>query len=1148
MRRTRIRLVAAIAAVLALVSVVPVRAQSDSGEIHIVVSDATSKQPIGLARVLLDGAVITSELTGTNGRVTFTNVPDGIYRARIIKRGYQSLTSAQFEVLDGRVVTVDVALVEDTGGLKVIGSVSVKASATISSTSIDQNSPQRRLSDDLAGALNKLSGVSVTTSSDDSDATQTISLEGHDASQTALTLDGIPLNAPGTAGNLRGFATDLFQGASVHTGAQLGGLGGSVNFTTLQPTLSWMSQVAASVGSNGKYNYSFAESGSLGKLGLAVQSVYRAVPSLVDGDYYLDASGLAYSHDGDSTYTGNLLKLRYEFGDSQTLSGTFLNSARSSDIVCLRQGAAPALPCGYGPFNTDDSSVQLYALTDSALLGATQLQASLYSSTSTNDLDQIDRYIDVSTGPAPEPSSAPSGFTNLTSTKGFSVNATLPAQQRHTISIQAYGSSSQNVTSPLVVESAPYYSGSFGTSYDAVSVTDTVRSSDKLTLAESLGLSTGTGAGGVTALGNVAATWRPTANDTYSASYGVGGVAASAGRFELLSDPASLRFTCVGNPSEDTAYGTAPGEQPGPSSSISYRLGYTHALRGGNVSLQLYRQIQAGVLLPIWVSGSALAAQNLLPIGYLEQVQQIYDSAAGCNLKSGTPLGAQQLYFSTPVSGVKRVYEGAELTGYVTLGSLVVQPFYNLTESVAYSNSPYFTDPYAITLSGVQLPNQPLQRGGIVFDYKAPHSMLEWLFDAQYTGRNNPNNLPAYTTFDAGVSASLGRGTLTFAASNITNTFGGVFASPANAVAYQTYSGYTIPTIARPLTPRSYSVTYGVKFGQGALGSQTGTAFNLPRGAQGASPAGGPGGPGGAGGPGGPGGAGGGGFRNLFSPLPTAPPDDPFGLAANAQRCTADDAAQARTLSSELKAYAARVEAAKTTAGYPATMAAPALPDASVTYHGLGSTYALTIVPKGSGRLRALAGCFSLHIARADDVTARKLYAPQSTLFLVPQLNFMPAVGLYFVARQQQAGQESFRVYKLPTAPPKGPFDLRAASDTCTGDARNLASQALGELAKHFAGGASAPSWTITAHAGGDQTWYELDPADPSVFGALIQCGRIAATTADELKARHYDGKSAPELNYAPPLGLYFVRPNNGFGPGGNRPQASPSPGASPTP
>ncbi len=62
-------------------------AQSDSGEIDIVVVDATTKQPLELARVLLDGPVMTTELTGKNGKVVFTDVPDGIYRARIVKRG-----------------------------------------------------------------------------------------------------------------------------------------------------------------------------------------------------------------------------------------------------------------------------------------------------------------------------------------------------------------------------------------------------------------------------------------------------------------------------------------------------------------------------------------------------------------------------------------------------------------------------------------------------------------------------------------------------------------------------------------------------------------------------------------------------------------------------------------------------------------------------------------------------------------------------------------------------------------------------------------------------------------------------------------------------------------------------------------------------
>jgi hypothetical protein len=220
------------------------------------------------------------------------------------------------------------------------------------------------------------------------------------------------------------------------------------------------------------------------------------------------------------------------------------------------------------------------------------------------------------------------------------------------------------------------------------------------------------------------------------------------------------------------------------------------------------------------------------------------------------------------------------------------------------------------------------------------------------------------------------------------------------------------------------------------------------------------------------------------------------------------------------------VEAARTAAGYPATMPAPALTDATITYHGLGATYALAIIPKGSGMLRTVASCLSLHIARADDVTQRKLFAPSSPLFFVPQLNFMPAVGLYFVARQPQAGQETFRVYKLPTAPPKDPFQMRA-SQTCTGDVKNLATQALLELRNHFARGAPTPSWAITPHAGSAGTWYELDPGDPTVLPALVVCGRVAATTMDELSPRGLGGKSAPELNYAPSVGLYLIRPNN---------------------
>ncbi len=64
-------------------------------------------------------------------------------------------------------------------------------------------------------------------------------------------------------------------------------------------------------------------------------------------------------------------------------------------------------------------------------------------------------------------------------------------------------------------ESVPFYSGSESTQYNVLQATDTIHSSDKLTLSGSAGLSTATGTTGVSALGSLGATWRPTPHDTY---------------------------------------------------------------------------------------------------------------------------------------------------------------------------------------------------------------------------------------------------------------------------------------------------------------------------------------------------------------------------------------------------------------------------------------------------------------------------------------------------------------------------------------------------------------------------------------------------------------------------------------------------------
>lgn len=1115
----------ACAAAIALASLpLPASAQSDNGEIRIAVTDAVTKAPVELARILLDGPVITTEFSGKNGQVRFIDVPDGIYRARVIKRGYTSVTSAEFEVLGGKLISVAVALAPDGGNLRVIATVTSRSTATVSSTSLSEDSAQRKLSDDLAGALNKLSGVSVTTSSDDSDATETISLDGHDASQTQLSLDGIPLNAPGSAGDLRGYASDLFSGASVNFGAQAGGLGGSVNFSTIQPTLTWQSKTQLATGSNGKYNYSFAETGSFGKLGVAVQTVDRLSPSLLDGMRYLDASGLDYVHDGDRTSRGDLIKLRYRISDAQTLTATYLGSQNSSQIVCAR--ISGELPCGYGPGNFSSSGLNMFALQDTALIGDTSIQATVAGSGQNAVTNELAKYQNGLPNP--------SGSSTASRSLSYSVSAELPAKERHTISIVASGNTSSTTTTPMIPSAFPYYSGSRASSYGRVQVVDQVQSSTKLTLNEAFGLSRASNAP-ATILASLGANWKPTTSDSYAASYAIGGSAAHQGRESILTDPTLLTFNC----NADTANGTAPGDLPATSSSTSARLSYTHAWKTGSISTSLYRQSQLGVVLPTEVNGSVLDALGALPPGYLGIAQGIFRSPAGCNAPPSVPFGAQNLYFRTPIGGAERLYEGGSVSGFISFGGLVVQPFYDVTVVQAISGDPRIDNPYSTTISGSQQPNQPLHRAGLTLDYKStPNARVEWIADAQYTGPNNAFNLPAFTTFDAGVSTLLGRGSLTFAMSNITDTYGGIFTSPLNAVPQQTAGGILLPTLARPVAPRAISFTYSFKTGQGA--KQDTAAGAISRG--------------GGGGPGGRGGRGGR-FGGFGQPLPSTAPTDPFALNTASQRCTTDDQAQAKPVLDAIKAYVAQIEAAKTATGYPATMPAPMVAGLTLTYHGLGTTYALSISDTSISRERAIFPCLTMHIATQDDVKNRSLYQAPASVFFVPSVTYMPAVGLYFAPRQPQTGQETFRLYKLPAKPPKTPFAV-IPSDRCTSDLKGTATQLLGELQRHFATGAPAPSWTITPHVAKSGTYYELGNDDVSAIPAILECGRVATATTDELTPLGWNppalapaptpsvspspgrgsGRRGAGLNYTPALGIYLIR------------NAPPSPSPSPTP
>ncbi len=1084
------------------------------GSISIIVTDAASKTPISLARVILDGPVITTEFTDDHGIVQFIDVPNGIYEARVVKRGYDSVTSAQFEVIEGRAVQVAVALALSQS-LKVIATVAVKSTATISTTAIDNDSAQRKLSSDLISALGQLAGVSIDTSSTDSDATETISLSGQDASQTALTVNGIPLNAPGTAGDANMFSSDLFSGAGVSYGPSVNGLAGGVNFTTAQPTLSWQGNDSFAVGSNGANHWTLGESGSFGKFGVAVTLADRLTSSLLDGMTYLDSSGLTYNHDGDTTSGGEMVNLRYKLNDAQVITGLFLGTTSNSSVVSTKE--CGPLPCGYGPGNFSTHVAQQYGLTDNALLGDTVVQATIYGQTSNYLSNRLNRYIGGVF--------SPTGSISTTRTRGLSIQAELPAKERHTLSVSARTSSSTFTTTPMIPSAAQYYNGSQATSYSSIQLIDRIRSSTKLTLSEIFGFSQATNSP-VSLIGTTGLSWAPTNVDSYSFSYSVGGSSGHGGRSTILSDPGSLSYNCAG----DIVTGRAPGDEPGRSSSTSANLSYTHKWNNVQLSASLNRQVQNGIVMNTSVNATALG--DILPPGYLGDVQNIYDSQGGCGYPAGTPFDLNQLYFNTPVGGMRAVYEGARLTGYATLGDLVIEPNYSVMVAERISNDSRIDNPYSTIISGAQIPNRPLHTGGLLFDYTPGNSIFDYVANAQYTGSNNGNNLPAFTTFNAAIGARFTRGYLYVSAQNITNRFAGIFASPAYAVPLQTVGGILIPQLARPLTPRSYSVTYQIRFGQG-IKPQTSALASMATDGGGRR----------GGYRGGPGG-----YRNMFTPIGATPPPNPLDVNASA-RCTSAGATAAHALLDPLKAYAAKIEAAKTAKGYPSTMAAPDIPGWGVIYHKVGDSYALTIAPKKIDR--DINPCLSLHIAQETDVTSRHLYQPTNSVLFIPQLTFMPAVGLYVVPRQQQAGQEQFRLYKLPTTAPAAPF-ATAVSPECTSDMKTTALELLDELKTHFATGAATPNWTVTPHQAKAGTYYELELNDSGELAPLLSCGHISTAATDDLTKAGWDGARAPALNYAAPYGLYFVRGGPPGGPGrrgpnGPRPSSSPAPSPSPS-
>ena len=894
MRTLAARLFALLIAVaIPIASVAPAQAQysSETGIVQITVVDTAAKKPLLDARVTLVGPTTVSALTTKVGIVKYTDVPSGLYRIRVAKSGFIGTISAQFEVLGNKEVDVDVNLgvplaqnaapgtTADASGLQIIGKVSARVN--INTKDVDDTSGIRRISDSLTEALGTIAGVDVTQDSNDPNAPQTVSLRGKDESQTAVTLDGIPLAAPGAATNLRAINTDLFSGAGVNFGPQAGALGGSVNFRTLQPTQSWQTKFATSYGTYDRFNYQIGETGSIGKLGIALLHTDRQGNSPLTFNTYTDSSGLTYPHGGENSNVGNFAKLRYGLTDRTTLNFTALQNNQGNSALCTQD--VTILPCGIGPGNTNAGAFQFMYGSVQSLIGETTTQVTGYVNSNSNNTNDALRYVNGSLNPLVS--------TTKSINRGIAFSATI-TQKKHTLTLSGSTYASTTTFIPVVNTSSFVVGSSVNNSSHSYQFADSFKVNDKLSLGETASIAATNGAGS-SFIGGFNAQWRPTTANSYSGSLSVGSSQPGAGLVRTFSDPANARFNCAAQ----TANVSGPGDLPGKQSALNYDAAWTHQGKRGQFTFDAYKQTQTGQLINAQIGAGSLGFAAGDP--YVAAITGYYQSAFACGAGASLPLAG--ILVSEPIGGTTRVYQGFDVSARVGFGpNITVFPSFTTTSAAITAADSRLLGLNSTTIIGAQIPGRPVHSGNLTIDGNLPHLGLELLANAHYTGANNSQHIDPYVLANVGASHDLGLGRVTFFVSNIFNTESGALSSLAFAQPIALSGGSQLYVAANPNAPRAFNISYSFN-----TGAQRGAGFagrgGTRGGAGGRGPGGGP--PNlGADAPTAPGAAARARGLGAFTPFPPPAGVDPLSVATTRPDCKPEDAALAAPVLLQIKA------------------------------------------------------------------------------------------------------------------------------------------------------------------------------------------------------------------------------------------------------
>lgn len=1059
-----------------------------AGTVHVRIADAATKKPLTFTVISLYGPRSLRGLSGLDGSVTFDGLPLGTYEIVVAKNGFIENSLHSIVVASDAPIAVSLALQREPrrppSWLRTIATVASKPKPKTSTTRASDDAPEAKMSNSMVSALTTLPNVVLRGSG----FSQYPSIGGHPASQTAISIEGVPVSGFGDVPNLQPFNLDLFNSVNISKNSAYGATGGTINFDAPDPTLDWIGAGNAVGGSFGNGGLSIMERGTLGRLGVVVTHAMRNQGNPLDGMRFLDTSGLNYVHRALATTSGDIIKLRYPFSLNNVLFGS-VTSIRSNVPLFCTAFTGPT-PCGYGPLNEQTNSLTSAQIRDSLYTGRLSAYFTVFHNRISDEINQDGRYLNGV--------HLPQDSATDTVANGIILDGEFQVGRGYPLSFNVISDSQSTSTR----------GNAFGTivpaalsslAYTSASITGPLLKAHHFTSNLTVGMQHQRVRSRTNAA--VSLSFTPTSYDTYSLQYATGLFSAPAATFSGVADPPSLHFNCDAR----TAVGLGPSTPSSDSSTTTTTASWNHTGKKLTTSVSLHHEIDANGAVLAFVNGSAFNQRIFIP-AYLAGVQQSYIASCGAAAQTLTP---ENLFFEVNAFAPRITYDGGELSAHLEASRNVSVDFaYGLMLARAYGSGGLIFSNGSTVIAGMQLPSVPLHTANLSVAARIGRAGVTALANVRYVSSNNPNNLPAYTTVDAGLQMPLKMGgRLTASLLNLTNTQGGTFATTHSAVPLPTLSG-AFATIATPLVPHSINVSWSIPFGFGAQ------LEDVPHYDSGPSAY---------------------GFK--LYPYPNVAPSDPFALDRRSGRCGPEAVKQGTQYLGIVRQYVARIEAIRAKIGiYPALFPGADVHGLHMYYRRNADSFAVLLaVDKNVSWddhltiLKPLAGCARIYSGFLPDTQRRHLYIPpyDEQQQIQPVFDYAPEVGFYDPPSLIE-NDALFPAYAtMPKTAPADPFAISEA--TCPSNLHPGAEAMVALLRPYIAAyyhRTSLPlvpdGFTITPHKGRDSVWLEIQSSDINVK-LLAQCLRITGAQPDALQKMGLDGTRAPSLDFAPQIGLYDV-------------------------